>query len=146
MPAKTVLLQICDLPCIAKEWPGAPTPGRLHHILNCFHSNSADGQIFIYRVVESQPQLGDEDLKAGKWHWQLFGKRYHEITPIDFHILIYGYGDQEKNGKTRIETTVIANVDEGTEILAEETRIIIQDIFRDARARSLEWNHYDQSN
>jgi hypothetical protein len=132
VPAKTVLSHLAASPCIAIESPGAPTPRRLHHILNCFHSNSADGQIFIYRVVESQPQLGDEDSEAGKWHWQLFGKRYREITPIDFHILIYGYGDQEKNGRTRIETSVIANVDEGTVSQAEETKIIIQDILRDA--------------
>jgi hypothetical protein len=130
--AKTVLSSLAASPCITIEAPGAPNPRRLQNILNGFHSSSPNREILIYRVVESQPQLGDENPEVGKWHWQLFGKRYHELIPIDFHILIYGYGDHEKNGRTHIEASVIANDDEDTKWLVEETKTIIQDILQRA--------------
>jgi hypothetical protein len=111
----------------------APTPAKIYQILNCFHAigDSAE-RMFIYRVVESQPQLGDEQAQTGRWHWQLFGKRYCGITPIDFHIVIYGRGDQQKKGVTRIETSVMANVDKEMAGEIENTKRKIESILQRA--------------
>jgi hypothetical protein len=130
--AKTLLSNFASLPCTEIKESGAPTPKRLQHILNCFHSSTTDGPILIYRVVESQPQLGDEKSDAGRWHWQLFGKRYHQVTPIDFHILIYGHGGQGYKDRIQVETTVMANIDDETAGQAQQTKRIIERILRQA--------------
>ncbi|MBE0671415.1 MAG: hypothetical protein IH588_12565 [Anaerolineales bacterium] len=132
--AKISFPNLVSVPCAAIEMPGAPTPWRLNHILKTFHSGkySHKKQIFINSVEESQPQLGDEKSQTGRWHWQIFGKQYHDLTPISFHIVMYGSGDQGQKGQTRIEASINATVDENTVALVEKTKEDIEDILKEA--------------
>jgi hypothetical protein len=128
--ARTPLPSFVAAPCTTLEERGAPTPMRLNQILNCF--NATGERIFINRVVESQPQLGNENAQAGRWHWQLFGRRYCGIIPIDFHTVIYEAGDPGKNATTRIETSVMGTVDNVTVGEIEKTRDKVESILRGA--------------
>ena len=95
------------------EHSGAPTPKRVRAImdaLNTDHSTKKPAQhIYVRRVVESTPQVSEQSGEAGRWHWDISGRRYHQTFPIDFHIVAYGQGDQ-KHGATHVDMSVQGQV------------------------------------
>lgn len=106
--------QLISLPTERLERGGGPTQTRIEKIIRALNSsamNDPNGQIFVRRVVENLPQFGDSNLgQYSRSTWDLSGRYYHYTYPVDYHVVVYGRGD-ENQGNTSIEITVQSQLD-----------------------------------
>lgn len=95
------------------ELAGGPTPQRIRAILDALDTDASSGQpvqhMYARRVVESIPTVSEYSNDAGRWHWDISGREYHQTFPIDFHLVIYGQGDN-KQGTTHVDMSVQGQV------------------------------------
>lgn len=106
--------QLISLPITRLERDGGPTQARIERIIHALNSsamNDPTGQIYVRRVVENIPQFSDSDTgQQTRSAWDLSGRYYHLTYPVDYHVVVYGYGD-ERQGKTSIEITAQSQVE-----------------------------------
>ncbi len=126
------LFQVTTLSCTPLEFPGAPDAQRLASLLETLNTEPSiqtpAQHVYARRVVESVPQVGEQSDKFGRWHWDISGRRYHQTYPVDFHLVIYGQGD-ERRGSTRIDATVQSQIfDEESRGYLEATRDELEDL------------------
>ncbi len=108
----------------------APTPQRVRALVDALNSEpgtySAAAQTYVRRVVESIPQVDDQNGEAGRWHWDISGRNYRQTFPIDFHIIVFGQGDA-RQGITHLEMSVQGQAyDELSEQYLQATRDELQ--------------------
>lgn len=103
------LASLETLSCPSLEKAGPPTPNRVRGLLDALNSNHygdlGSESLYVRNVVESTPQIREHDPESGSWQWDISGRYYKNLLPVDFHVVVYGKGDREK-GLTRVDTTV----------------------------------------
>ena len=124
--------QVTTLPCASLERPGAPDSRRLAKLLEVLNTDpltQAPAQyVYARRVVESVPQVSE----AGRWHWDISGRRYHQTYPVDYHLVVYGQGDEQR-GSTRVDAAVQGQIfDEESKGYLEATRVELQELIMGA--------------
>ena len=134
--------QVTTLSCAPLERPGAPDSQRLANLLEALNTDpltQAPAQyVYARRVVESIPQVREQSGPAGRWHWDISGRRYHQTYPVDYHLVVYGQGDDQR-GSTRVDATVQGQIfDEESRSYLEATRDELQELILTALGGSSE--------
>jgi len=130
--SKLPISQVTTLSCAPLERPGAPDSRRLAKLLEALNTDpltQAPAQyVYARRVVESIPQVGDQSGQGGRWHWDISGRRYHQTYPVDYHLVVYGRGDEQR-GSTRVDASVQGQIfDEESKGYLETTRDELQEL------------------
>jgi hypothetical protein len=120
--------------------PGAPSPARVRALVDALNHDPSSGQaahmMYVRRVVESLPQVSEQQGESVRSHWDISGRTYRHTLPIDFHLVLYGHGDQH-NGLTNLELSVQGQVfDPESREQLDAAHAELQDTIREAFTRS----------
>ncbi|MCO6434902.1 hypothetical protein, partial [Nitrosomonas nitrosa] len=79
------------------------------------HSNQPNPNYHVRSVVENPPQVTRSQSNTTKRLWDISGRRYHRVYPVDFHVVVMGEEvrgkeDQMPTGRTVVELTVQGGV------------------------------------
>ncbi|HNT53289.1 MAG TPA: hypothetical protein PKG95_01170 [Anaerolineaceae bacterium] len=103
--------QLLSLSAPQIERRGGPIRERVDKIVQALNNdNSGSGQVYVRRVVENIPQFGSSATEKNRWAWDLSGRYYYLTYPVDYHLVIYGFGDA-RMGKTYLDMTVQGQVE-----------------------------------
>lgn len=111
-----------------------------HHMIKQLTDAISNNDIYVQRVIENPPRTNKADARVLNRFWDITGRLYEGIYPVDFHLVLIGQErykktDQPVEGKTTFQINVQATViDEKTcqrvEGLMKELDVIIREILK----------------
>lgn len=90
-------------------YPGGPTPENVQRFINALSqgpSTYGDPYMYLRSVVQDPKRVSEDPDADNMWYWDVTGRYYYEVTPIDFHIVIYGIEGEAKSNRTYVELSV----------------------------------------
>ncbi|MBN1887322.1 MAG: hypothetical protein JW850_05010 [Thermoflexales bacterium] len=110
------LAQLPQAELLSLNWTtnaqGAPAVTQLRRLLDRLNTEPANGgpaqDTYLRQVFESPPPAWRQGDSSKRWHWDVWGRRYHQALPVDFHMVVYGEEDADK--KSRVEVSVQGQV------------------------------------
>ncbi|MDX1689151.1 MAG: FYVE zinc finger domain-containing protein [Candidatus Promineifilaceae bacterium] len=86
------------------EYDGVPDSGKIRKLVERFSENN----VYVQRVIENPPQPNRADAKIMNRLWVIAGRRYDDVYPIDFRVVVIGKAryeneDVPKEGRTRCD-------------------------------------------
>jgi hypothetical protein len=103
---------------------GAPAITQVRRLLDSLNTEPASGSparhTYLRQVFESPPPAWRQGDGSKRWHWDVWGRRYRQALPVDFHLVVYGEEDPDK--KSRVEVSVQGQVfDQASQQGVEDT-------------------------
>jgi hypothetical protein len=90
--------------------PFTPDPVHLQPLFEKLNWYDSPGnESYIREIVQDPKRFSENDSKLYRWHWSIVGRRYENMLPVDFQIIAYGHGSDEKrypNNCTQMEINV----------------------------------------
>lgn len=84
-----------------------------HKIVTLITDAISENQIYVQRIIENPPRTNRADATILNRFWDIAGRSYKGVFPVDFHLVLTGQewyegADQPAKGITKIDITVQA--------------------------------------
>lgn len=109
-----------------------------HHLLTKLINAVSENNIYVQRIIENTPRTDKMDAKRMKRFWDVIGRRYQGVYPIDFHLVITGQewhenADTPPKGRTTVEisvqgTAINETMEAHIKNLRDDLRFIMRDV------------------
>lgn len=90
-------------------YPGSPTPDQVQKFLIAISrgpSAAGDSYMYLRSVVQDPKRLCEDQNADNMWYWDVTGRYYEDVTPADFHLVIYGMEGGADDCRTFVELSV----------------------------------------
>lgn len=125
--------------CEKFYYAGSPTPEHVQKFLDAISqgpSTSGDSYMYLRSVVQDPKRVTEDPDARHMWYWDVTGRYYYEVTPIDFHLVIYGNEGEGENSRTYVELSVKSFLCENEKEACGELKGILKDTFEKIQAQA----------
>lgn len=77
-----------------------------HKMIKSLADNLSKSGFYVKRIIENRPHTQKGNANIVNRYWDIIGRSYDGLYPIDFHIIVTGNEYVEGFGRTRIEINV----------------------------------------
>ena len=77
-----------------------------HKMIKSLADNLSKSKFYVKRIIENRPHTKKGNANIMNRYWDISGRVYDQLFPIDFHIIVTGSEYREGFGRTHIEINV----------------------------------------